>query len=88
MTEFVAELYVPRSAAGLDRGAERARRAAEQMTLEGTPVNLLRSIFLSEDETCLLLYEAASAEVVHEATRRAELQVDRVVEAFSQLEGG
>lgn len=80
MTEFVVELFVPRSATGLDRHAEGARLAAEQLTSEGTPVTYVRSIFVPEDETCFHLYEAASAEAVHEAAARAELRFDRVVE--------
>jgi hypothetical protein len=80
MTEFVAELYVPRSADGLDRHAEGARLAAEQMTRDGTPVTYLRSIFVPEDETCFHLYDAATAEDVRQAGCRAALPFDRVVE--------
>lgn len=82
--EFLAEIYVARSdedAVTLE--ADRARRAAEALAREGVPVQHLRAIFVPEDETCLFLYEADSAETVREAARRAELAFERVVEAVS-----
>jgi hypothetical protein len=87
MTEFVAELYVPRSADGLDRHAEGARLAAEQMTRDGTPVTYLRSIFVPEDETCFLLYEARVAADVEEAARRASLPLERAAVAIAGWRG-
>ena len=81
MPEFLIELYVSRTdAAGAERGARRARLAAEQLSRAGTPVRYLRSMFLPLDETCLLLYEAASADAVRAAARRAALSFDRVTE--------
>ncbi len=57
MAEFVVEHYVARSGADrFRRDAEGARRAAEQLTSEGTPVTYLRSIFVPEDETCYVFY--------------------------------
>jgi hypothetical protein len=41
-------------------------------------VRFVRSVFIPEDETCLCVYEAASAEDVRDAARRAGLQVDNV----------
>lgn len=82
MGEFVLELYLAETdGAAAERSAEAACRAAEELSREGTPVRFLRSIFVPEDETCLYLYEAASAEAVREAARRADLAFERVVEA-------
>jgi hypothetical protein len=82
--EFLIELYVSRAdAAGAERDARRARLAAEQLTRAGTPVRYLRSLFLPLDETCLLLYEAASADAVRTAAQRAALPFDRVTEVAS-----
>jgi uncharacterized protein DUF4242 len=84
VAEYVVELYVAREdVAALELSAERARRAAEELTREGTPVRFLRSIFLPVDETCFFLYEAASAELVREVARRAQLPFDRVAEAVA-----
>jgi hypothetical protein len=43
------------------------------MRREGTPVRFLRSIFVPEDDTCFLLYEAPSARSVRQAAGRAGL---------------
>ena len=83
MAEFLVELYVSRlDAQAAERGAERARRAAEHLTRRGTPVRYVRGLFVPEDETCFLLYEAASPETVHEAARLAGLPCEHVVEAM------
>ena len=85
MAEFVVELYVSRTdVAGVERGAQRARLAAEQLTRAGTRVRYLRSIFVPQDETCLLLFEAASADAVRTAARRAALPFDRVAEVVAE----
>jgi hypothetical protein len=40
-------------------------------------------LFVPEDETCFYLYEAASADDVREAARRANLPAETVVEAIT-----
>jgi hypothetical protein len=81
MTEFLVELYVSKTdCAAVAVGAERLSRAAEELTAEGRPVRLLRSIFVPEDETCFLLVEASTAEHVRETARRAALPLERVTE--------
>ena len=52
------------------------------MTREGTPIRYLRAMFLGEDEVCFHLYEAASPELVQEASRRALIPVERVTETL------
>jgi Nickel responsive protein SCO4226-like len=82
VAEFLVELYIPRTgSAAAKRGAAAARRAAEALTRDGTPVHFLRSIFLPEDETCFLLYEAATIGAVRKAARRARLRVERICAA-------
>jgi hypothetical protein len=81
MPEFVVELYVARTDVAAMRAAARgARLAAQELTLRGTPVRYKRSIFVPEDETCFLLYEAASPDAVRMAVARAHLASDRVAE--------
>lgn len=88
VTEFLLELYVSRAdGAAVEAGAERARRAAVQLTEEGTPVRYLRSLFVPDEETCFFLYEAACAEDVCTAARRAHIQFESVVEAISAPKG-
>lgn len=79
---YLVELYMP--SAGPDRlaaTADEARRAAEELSREGTPVEYVRSIFIPEDETCFHVFEGPSAQAVGEASRRAALDYDRIVEA-------
>lgn len=83
MPEFLVEFYSPRgSVAAVARGAERARRAAQQLTGEGTSVRFVRSLFVPEDETCFHLYEADSATAVALAAQREGLDVGHVAEAI------
>jgi hypothetical protein len=85
MAEFLVEVYVSRgTAAGVGSSLDRARLGAQEITQEGRPVRYIRSIFVPEDETCFLVYEAVSAEAVHAAVRRAALQFERVSEAVAQ----
>ena len=87
MAEFLAEFYLsPSDREAAQVGADRARLAAEELTLRGTPVRSLSSIFLPEDETCFHLYEASSAEAIREVAQRAELSFERVLEAIPNRE--
>jgi Protein of unknown function (DUF4242) len=86
MTEFLVELYVSKAdCACVEAGWERLNRAAVQLTAEGTPVRLVRSIFVPEDETCFVLVEATSAETAREVAQRAAVSFERVVEATVDL---
>jgi hypothetical protein len=84
VAEYLIETYVSRAGAEMVAAcAERARRAAEQLMWQGTPVRCLGTVFVPEDETCFYLYEAAGEEVVREAAHRADLRVERIVEAIT-----
>jgi hypothetical protein len=84
VAEFLVELYVSRTNAhGVTPGVRRARLAAEELTRAGTAVRYVRSIFVPEDETCFLLFEAASANEVREAARSADLPFARISEAVT-----
>jgi Protein of unknown function (DUF4242) len=81
MNEFLVELYVSKTdCAATADGCERLGRAAAELTAEGRPVRLVRSIFVPEDETCFLLVEASTRELVSEIAGRAALPFERVVE--------
>jgi hypothetical protein len=84
MESFLVELYVSRTdLAAFERDAESARRAAERLSRQGTPVRYVHSLFVPEDETCFHLYEAASAKSVREAAESAGLRFARINEAVS-----
>jgi hypothetical protein len=82
MPSYLVEGYLPRSrAAELPDAVARVRRAAETLTSEGTRVRHVRSSFLPADELFLLLLEADSPEAAGEATKRAGIAPERIVEA-------
>jgi hypothetical protein len=88
VAEFLVELYVAQTNSSAARkAADDARLAAEELTREGTPVRYLRSIFVPEDETCFLMFEAATADAVRGAALRAALPFERVTEAVSESKG-
>jgi hypothetical protein len=72
MPEYLVELY---SIAARPDSAALARLG------DGTAVRYLRSILIPDDETCLHLVEADSAEHVAAAFERVGLKADRIVEA-------
>lgn len=64
----------------LAAAGERARSAAEALAREGTAVRWVRSVYVPEDESCLLLFEARTPDAVRRAGRRAGLEYERLVE--------
>jgi hypothetical protein len=88
VAEFLLEFYLSRlDDAAVEPRAVKARIAAEELTRRGTPVRYLRAIFIPEDETCLFLYEAASADTVRKAALRAGLSFERVAETLTDPKG-
>jgi hypothetical protein len=84
MREFAAEQYLPGTdAAVAERSASVARLVAEQLTLEGTAVEFVRSIFIPQDETCIHMYRANSIEAVEKVAAAAGLRFERVSEAVT-----
>lgn len=88
MAEYVIELYVSRrDGDALERAAAALRRAAGELTREGTRVRYVRGVLIPDDETCLLIVESGSAEAVRTAARRAGIAFDRVAEALTEADG-
>src|SRR5215216_5575523 len=84
MPEFLVELYVAHDDHdAAQHQAQCAAQAAAELTREGRPAQCVRSIFVPEDETCFLLYDALSADVVEEAVRRAGFRHAHISASFS-----
>lgn len=82
-TSYLVETYVPSHQLAMRaRTVASARRAAEAMSFQGTPVRYLSSIFIPADETCFHLFEGPSAEAIGEASRRAAIDYNRIVEVL------
>ena len=87
MTEFLLELYVAKTdCAAVVAGAARLGSAAAQVMAERSPVRVVRSIFVPQDETCYVLVEATTIDAVRETATRAALPIERVVEATHDIE--
>jgi SAM-dependent methyltransferase len=84
MPEFLVEMYLRHDDLHAARSyTERAEWAAADLKHEGRPARCLRSIFIPEDETFLLLFRAASLDVVQEAVRRIGLRYEHISGATS-----
>ena len=81
VNSYVVELQLTAGdAADVAAAGELARNAAEQLTREGTAVRCVRSVYVPEEATCLLVFEASTAEAVDRAGRRAGLSYERIDE--------
>ena len=80
MAEFLVEFYVSRA------NGSRVQLAADALTRAGTALRCVRTIFVPEDETCFLLFEAASVDDVRDAARHAEITLARISEAVTSPE--
>jgi hypothetical protein len=67
-------------ASDLADAGERARAAADRLTRAGIAVRWVRSVYVPEYETCLLVFEAPTPDAVDRAGRRAGLTYQRIVE--------
>jgi hypothetical protein len=82
LKRFVVELYLPTTADRRQLMASRVQRAVAELRAGGTEVRYLRWIYIPEDETCFHLFEGSSAEAIAEASHRAAIDYDRIVEVF------
>jgi uncharacterized protein DUF4242 len=79
---FVGESYpVGISRDNLTAAIRRGRLVAAQMRGEGRQIQIVKSTLMPADDTLMCLFDATSAELVIELSRRAELPIERVVEA-------
>jgi hypothetical protein len=78
LDHYLGEFYL---AGPVEAAAATARRAADELTREGRTVRYLHTIAVPDDELCLHLFAADSAEAVDEVGRRASTPFDRVVAA-------
>src|SRR4029078_3931935 len=89
MAESLVDLYLAQGDQDVAlRHAESAEQAGAELTREGRPVLCLRSISVAEDETCFLLFDAASVDLVAEAVHRAGLRHEHISAATSTTVAG
>ena len=84
MDQYLVELYLSRrDEAAVADAAMRARAGSEEVRSEGRHIRHMQAIFVPEDEICFHLYEAQAADVVGEASLRAEIAYERIVRAIT-----
>jgi hypothetical protein len=79
---FLLELH-PESDAGFEdiqALSDRSRAACDEVPEQSGAIRFLRSLFIPEDGSCLLLFEASSAVDVLDAVRRAGMPAGPVWE--------
>ncbi|MFC7723719.1 methyltransferase domain-containing protein [Nocardioides sp. GCM10028917] len=88
MAEYLVELYVSQGDHAVARHhVAVAEQAGADLAREGRAVRYLQSFFVPEDETCFLLYEADSVDLVTEAVGRAGLRLEHVSAATTSVAG-
>jgi GrpB-like predicted nucleotidyltransferase (UPF0157 family) len=84
MAEFLVEMYVARDdPMTARRQAERSDSAATALSLDDCVVRCVRSIYVPEDETCFLLFEAPTVEAVRSVMADAGLRFEHISTASS-----
>lgn len=82
---YLAEFYLP-AGSTLASVASRARAGAEQATGTGADIIFVEAIFLPQDESCFVLYQARCAADVTAAGSATGLAFDRVTDAIISRE--
>jgi hypothetical protein len=84
---YTAECYWPGvTETKLREAGARAAQAAEAVSRTGALVRYLGSVLFPDDEVVLFEFDGPSAEAVQQASERAELTVERIVESV-RIEG-
>lgn len=81
---FLVECYAP----GIERpeveaAGQRATRAAAALRAEGRTIEYLRALYVPGDEAVFHVFAADDADTVREASARAALDFERVVESIA-----
>lgn len=77
---FLVEVYTPDAASGFPSAVEHLRSATRAMAGEGIGVRYRRALLVRGDDTCFHVLEAPSAATAMEASTRAGLDFERIVE--------
>ena len=79
---YLAECYLPGTdAAAVAAAGERARAATAELAADGLELEYLGALHVAADEVVFHAFVASDPEVVIEASRRARLGSERVVES-------
>jgi hypothetical protein len=89
MRTYLIDSFMSRDRPQALRDAARClRQVIGTLAAEGSAVVYLRTAFLPGDERCLHTLQADQATTVREATKRAGIAPERVIEALPVQSGG
>ena len=81
---ILVECYVSvEEAADVHAAAERASVACADLTASGRPVHYLGALLVAADEAAFHLFAAPDVATAMEASRRAQLRLERIVQAVA-----
>lgn len=81
---YLVECFVPGSdRAAVEAAGQRMREAIADLRAEGCEVEYLRAILVPGDEVVFHVFAAPDASAVREASRRADVDFERVVESVA-----
>jgi hypothetical protein len=81
MPVYVGERYIPRAEEAVALGqARQVRAAVQRLASGGSPVRLLSTTFVPNEEWVFDLFEAESAEQVRQVYDECSVPVERVTE--------
>jgi hypothetical protein len=84
VTQFLVEVFTPRTTAGsLATSERRAKLAARGLSTADGELRFVRATYIPEDEICFFVFDAPSVREAALVAQRAGLEPIRVVEAVS-----
>jgi hypothetical protein len=70
----------------LQQTARRIGRSAEELSAEDSPVRVLVTMFMPDDEVAFCLFAAGSPTLVEQACRHANVPISRITRAITSRE--
>jgi hypothetical protein len=85
---YFVECYAPGiEPSDVEAAARRARVATDELRRTGTDVTYLNAILVPDDEVVFHVFEACDQGAVHEASVRAAMPFERIVESVAVVVG-
>lgn len=84
---YLAEWYQPAMTVELlEQTARRIGQSAAELSARGSPVHVLVTMFMPDDEAAFCLFAAESPTLVEQACRRAGIPFSRITRAITSPE--
>jgi len=84
---YLAEWYQPAmTEERLEQTSRRIGRSAAELSAKGSPVHVLLTLLMPDDEVAFCLFAAGSPALVEQACRRADIPFSRITRAITNPE--